>query len=387
MTETAKNIILLLSKNSASHPNVVALRYKQLGIWQQLTWADLAHTVQHYSQALKNFGLKAKQKIVILTEPSLHFFAMIFAAKILDVQIHFLESKNTNELNQLIQLISPEYIFIDDLAQFDLRFPTIYPIQFFYLQDRRIDRIIDTQHHDLQKFLDRNQLTHSDLSIFTQDNTVVESQNLDFYFHKFEQHQHYQLAHSEQALIHEAEQLMKLYRLTHDEQTLITPNLLSRDHICYLFSTWLVAGFSLNIPETSETHDQDQKVISPTLVLGNPAIYEHLYRLAQQKLPPHNSWIYRIAPALKHWQSSASEQDAQENMISKIFDSLFKQSLLETLGCGNVRTALNMGIANPHTTTVFFQRLGIHISAWNSEVSWQHHSPPISPTSSRRFKS
>ena len=371
MTETAKNIIHLLLDNIQSQPNVIALRHKQLGIWQQWSWSDLVQTIHHYSEALEKFGLKTDQKILILNEPNIHFFALIFAARILSVQTHFVETKNSNELTEIIQHISPEYIFLDDLAQFNINLNSINSSQIIYFQDRRINQTHEVKLHNFEKILDQNKSTPADLSKLFEDININSKQNLELHFHKFEQQQHYQIAYTEQALILEAEKLIASNGLTENEQSLVTREISNHDLIRYLLATWLIAGFGLNIPETFDTRDQDQKVIAPTFLIGNSEIYGRLYHLALQKLPNNTSWLYRLAPSLTFRKNESSEQTPTENIFSKILYPLFKQSLLESLGYGNLRIALNVGTSNNDTTTHFFQSLGIELKNWTNEENWQ----------------
>jgi long-chain acyl-CoA synthetase len=63
MTETANDLAALalpqqLMQWAGTRPDAVALRQKELGIWQPVTWAAYAQTARHFGLGLLQLGLK-----------------------------------------------------------------------------------------------------------------------------------------------------------------------------------------------------------------------------------------------------------------------------------------------------------------------------------------
>ena len=49
----------LLARHAVGHPDGVALREKEFGIWQEVTWADYLGRVRAFSLGLSELGIEA----------------------------------------------------------------------------------------------------------------------------------------------------------------------------------------------------------------------------------------------------------------------------------------------------------------------------------------
>jgi long-chain acyl-CoA synthetase len=58
----------LLLEHARARPNAPALREKHLGIWQTLSWADLAEQVQSMAAGLAALGLSRGQHLAVVGE-------------------------------------------------------------------------------------------------------------------------------------------------------------------------------------------------------------------------------------------------------------------------------------------------------------------------------
>lgn len=409
MAVSTQSLISIFTENTQAKAKNIALRHKKFGIWQQWTWLELSKQAEQYHSVLEKLSFKNKHdqqpRLLILSSPNLHFFALIIAAIKFGITVEFIESPLTPQSIQAtikasIQNIQPDLIFIEDLKQFEAVIGQIKEDQkenhqenkfsfdgiLLYLEDHRLNPFPLEHAYALSEqvdLLDQSDIDHKlsnkNIESGTQSSTQIlshehtkESQNT-FVFHKTINDQAVYTTYRDLILIQEAETFIQAHQLTQDEQAFITRSFASHDHIRYLFSTWLIAGFCLNIPESFDTRDQDRQIISPSLILGTAETYQRVADLIQQKLPQSNYWIFKYLPNLKAWNWQFSDQYKQtDNLFEKIFNALFKQAILASLGFSHLRTAIVVGETISEQLDQFYLRLGIELKAWQAQAVWKN---------------
>ena len=70
----------LLLEHAAARPDAAALREKEYGIWQTLTWSALAQLVEALAGGLAEAGLKRGQHLVVIGENRPRLYASMLAA-------------------------------------------------------------------------------------------------------------------------------------------------------------------------------------------------------------------------------------------------------------------------------------------------------------------
>ena len=71
----------LLLKHAAERPQAPAMREKEYGIWQTLSWAALAKMVEHIACGLHHAGLKRGEHIVVIGSNRPRMYASMLAAQ------------------------------------------------------------------------------------------------------------------------------------------------------------------------------------------------------------------------------------------------------------------------------------------------------------------
>ena len=71
----------LLLEHAARRPAAPALREKEYGIWQTLTWADLATLVQRLAGGLAAAGFQRGQHLVVIGDNRPNLYAVMLAAQ------------------------------------------------------------------------------------------------------------------------------------------------------------------------------------------------------------------------------------------------------------------------------------------------------------------
>ncbi|HVE52642.1 MAG TPA: AMP-binding protein, partial [Ramlibacter sp.] len=71
----------LLLQHAAQRPQAPAMREKEYGIWQPLTWAELALMVEHLACGLHQAGLARGEHMVVVGANRPRLYAMMLAAQ------------------------------------------------------------------------------------------------------------------------------------------------------------------------------------------------------------------------------------------------------------------------------------------------------------------
>jgi len=73
-------LVRLLAENAGTHPDEVAFREKDRGIWQQLTWAQVHETVLRCAAGLQAIGLAAEKGVLVLGDNRPRLYMGMLAA-------------------------------------------------------------------------------------------------------------------------------------------------------------------------------------------------------------------------------------------------------------------------------------------------------------------
>jgi len=71
----------LLLQHAARRPAAAAMREKEYGIWQTLTWSDLARLVEHLAVGLHQAGLARGEHLVVIGANRPRLYATMLAAQ------------------------------------------------------------------------------------------------------------------------------------------------------------------------------------------------------------------------------------------------------------------------------------------------------------------
>ena len=71
----------LLLKHASERPHAPAMREKEYGIWQTITWADMAEMVQHMACGLHQAGLTRGEHLVVIGSNRPRLYATMLAAQ------------------------------------------------------------------------------------------------------------------------------------------------------------------------------------------------------------------------------------------------------------------------------------------------------------------
>ncbi len=323
----------------------IALRYKELGIWQTRTWGEVAQEVDHLAEALHLKGFKATDCLLIISEANAEALLLTLAAQALGGSVSLIEPSVGHR--SWLATVKPRYAVVQNLelvAQLSDAEPDVVIV----LDDRGL--------HDAEdaRLIDYAELLKPAAKGIRKP--LIDAAACAFVFQTSEGEQ--QLTHAD--LLDGAQQLIDANAITDHDQALVARVFAANSQARYLLAPWLVAGFCLNFPEALSTRDNDRRELGPTLVLGTRESYARLELWARERLPLAGTFAH----ALYRWAMAP----AKGLIRRQLGYWLIRRPLLDVLGMSRLSKPLLAGEALTPQSQAFFAALGILPRPLNTPV-------------------
>lgn len=368
----AETLPFWLALQAQQRPARVAIRHKQLGIWQQSHWQSAHQAVLRAARFLQQQGFDQGDTLFLLSEPRPEALLLSLAAHWLGGVSAPLDSAYAQpQLLDLLHTLRPKFVFAEAQAQVDQVLAAKPDVPLVIYADAR--GLADYRHPAIHAY--------SQIIARAVDEalaSVAEGNDVAFRFYRLNalyQLEYRELTHAE--LLSNGRQLVEQEALTDQEQALAARAFAASGHARYLLSPWLLAGFTLNFPENLATRDTDRRELGPTLVAGTAATYQRLYALTQSRWPLPGSWQY----ALVAWALRASQ--TQLPVLATVAHWLVVLPLQDVLGLRRTRVPLLVGEPLSAEAEQFFNAIGIQVRAWPEESAWRTSQLQVIPRQSQ----
>ncbi|HET8744059.1 MAG TPA: AMP-binding protein, partial [Ramlibacter sp.] len=268
----------LLLKHAAERPTAAAMREKEYGIWQSLTWAGLAGMVERLACGLHRAGLRRGEHFVVIGANRPRLYATMLAGQALGA--------------------IPVPLYQDAVAE-ECVFPiTNAEIRFALGEDQeQVDKLLEirprcpqlaTIYYDDPRGL-RN---YSEPGLLALDTLLAEAPDAALFRAEVEKGQPDDVAamfftsgttgqpkgvvHTHRTLLDRAKAGQEFDQLTEREEVLayMPPAWIGQNIFSY--AQWLACGYVVNCPESGSTVMIDLKEIGPTYYFAPPRIFEAL---------------------------------------------------------------------------------------------------------------
>ena len=369
----------LMLDHAALRPGAPAMREKEFGIWQTLTWAALATLVRELACGLAQAGLKRGDHIVVVGENRPRLYASMLAAQALGaVPVPLYQDAAAAEFVFPITNAEITFAIVEDQEQVDkmieLRamLPTDCPA---------IARIWYDEARGLRNY-DEPGLAALDALIET--GRAFNAQQPQFFDAQLKQLQPDDVAamfftsgttgnpkgvvHTHRTLIDRAQAGAAFDKLTAAEEVLayLPPAWIGQNIFSY--AQWLVCGYVVNCPESASTVAIDLNEIGPTYYFAPPRVFEGLLTTVMIRMEDAGwlkKWLFHHAMALARRIGPALMDGKPVSRIDKAryaLGTLFIYGpLRNTLGFSRVRVAYTAGEAIGPDLFTFYRSIGINL--------------------------
>lgn len=356
----AETLPHLLTLQAVERPHLVAIRHKQLGLWQQASWLAVQEDVTKAAQYLQQQGFRQGDTLFLLSEPRPE-------ALLLSLAVHWVGGVAAPldpafaqpQLLDLLHTLRPQFVFAEAQAQVDQVLAAKPDSAVVIYADAR--GLAGYQHPALVSYA--QVVATPEIQVIT---PAVTADEIAFRFYRLSTGyalEYSEVSHAE--LLRNGRQQVTQEALTAHEEALAARAFAASGHAKYLLSPWLLAGFTLNFPENLATRDTDRRELGPTLVAGTATTYQRLYALTQSRWPLPGSWQHRVVA----WALRAAK--TRLPLIAAFARWLVILPLQDVLGLRRTRVPLLVGEPLSPEATQFFADIGIHVRAWPEAPAWQ----------------
>ena len=365
----------LLQKHASERPQDPALREKEYGIWQTWSWQRALGDVRALASGLAALGFTPGQNLSIVGDNRPHLYLMFIAVQALrgvpvpmyqdavaaemafvleDAEVHFAFAENQEQVDKMLELresvsglthiiyddprgmrnySQPGLISVDELMALGSQHDQAHPQLFD-------DSVAQVQSDDVAVILYTSGTTGRPKGVCQTHASFIGSA----------------------------------------EGGVLTDGLTGKDNVLsylppawvgdFLFSLaqWLVAGFTINCPESSETVSIDMREIGPTYYFAPPRVFEGMLTsvsIRMEDAAKFKQWMHRRFMAVAGRVGSdildGKPVGGADRLMYALGNFLVYGPLKNAMGLSRIRVAYTAGAAIGPELFKFFRSIGVNL--------------------------
>ena len=372
--KTPASKVMEIAKN---YPNKIALRYKDLGIWEETTYSDFWLKSQYVSMALRYFGVKKGEAVAIHSENRPEwFFTDIGIQAIGVVSVGLYPTNPASEVKYLLSHSESKILFAEDQEQVDKALevidslPNLEKIVYFELKGMynydhpklltfsEFLEIGKSEYESLTDFVEQEVLNLEDddiaMMIYTSGTTGPPKGSM--------------ISHGN--LRYVATQIPTF--AIADSLNEKNPQFLSYLPLCHVFGRLIdeLIGIhvmaTINFAESIDTVQSDLREIQPTVFPAVPRILEKMHSGAMVKMKDASfikKVLFQFSMKLGNYAVERKLNKDFDDMVAKILLSigyvLSFRALKKKLGLKNAQSAVSGAAPIAPEVLKFFMALGV----------------------------
>ncbi|MBK6569867.1 AMP-dependent synthetase/ligase [Candidatus Aalborgicola defluviihabitans] len=365
----------LLQKHASERPNAPAMREKEYGIWQSLSWADLQTMVQHLSAGLHQAGLRRGEHMVVVGANRPRLYATMLAVQSLGaIPVPLYQDAAAAECVYPINNAEVRFAFAEDQEQVDklleIREQCPQLAHIYYDDPRGLRKYDEPCLASLDELLaagkafnglhpeyyaaEINKAQPDDVgAMFFTSGTTGNAKGV---------------VHTHNSLLNRARVGADFDKLTGADEVLayLPPAWIGQNIFSY--AQWLACGYVVNCPESAATVTIDLKEIGPTYYFAPPRVFEGLLtsvmiRMEDAGAIKRGMFNYfmgvakRVGPDLMDGKTVGMG----DRLLYALGNLFVYGPLRNTLGFSRVRVAYTAGEAIGPDLFSFFRSIGINL--------------------------
>ncbi len=374
-----------LEQRAHQHPDKIAMREKDLGIWQSWTWGQMAAAVRDLACGLAALGLRRGDKVAIIGDnrPPL-YWAMMATQCLGGVPVPLYQDAGAEAMQCVLAHAETRFAVVEDQEQVDklLAVQTACP---------HLERIIYSAPRGLRQY--PAETLHA-LTQVQEDGRRWAAAQPTFLEEQIAQGHGPDLAIilytsgttgrpkgvmlSYDNILRTAHNAIEREKLRDDEEILAyLPMAWVGDHLLS-YAQFFCAGFTVNCPESSTTVLQDLHEIGPTSFFAPPRLWENMLTSVMTRMEDA-SWpkrrlfhaCLRLAQRVGARQLAGQPVGWWDRLRYALGHVCMYGPLKDNLGLGRIRLAYTAGEAIGPEIFTFYRALGINVKQLCQRLSPQ----------------
>jgi long-chain acyl-CoA synthetase len=373
--ESCDTVPKLLIERARQHPTRIAMREKELGIWQEWSWSRMLDEVRALACGLLAHGCTRGDKVAIVGDNRPHLYWAMTAVQCLGgIPVPLYQDAVADEMQFVLHHAETRFAVVEDQEQIDkllaikAQCPQLalivykdprglrhYRESFLLAYDalQQEGRQFDAQHGaafmqqvEMGKGADVSIILYTSGTTGRPKGVMLSYDNI--------------LTTSRNANTREG--------LGEDEEVLAyLPMAWVGDHLLS-YGQFYCAGYRVNCPEGADTVLQDLHEIGPTYFFAPPRIWENLLTTVMIRMEDA-TWIkrqmfhacMRVAQRVGHRQMAGQSVGGLDRLLYALGTMLVYGPLKDTLGLRRIRLAYTAGEAIGPEIFTFYRSLGVKI--------------------------
>ena len=372
----------LLFHHAKVRPNAPAMREKYLGIWQTWTWSDVAERVRALACGLASLGFKRGDNLAIIGDNRPHLYMMMSAAQCLGgVPVPLYQDAVAAEMLFVLQDAGIRFAIVEDQEQVDKllevkdQLPQLEHI--IYDDPRGMRHYNQPFLHDVHELMEMGRIHDRNHSDFL--NSEVERGHFDdvsvMLYTSGTTGKPKGVCQTHAAFIAAAQGGVQMDGMTADGDILsYLPMAWVGDHL-FSFAQAMVAGFTINCPESGDTVMTDLREIGPTYYFAPPRVFESLLTSVMIRMEDAGKLKYKM---FHHFMDVAKRCGADildgksvgfgERLQYWLGNLLVYGPLRNVLGMSRVKVAYTAGAAIGPDLFKFYRSIGINLKQFYGQT-------------------
>ncbi len=365
----------LLLDHARNRPDAPAMREKYLGIWQTLSWAEVAERVRALACGLAELGFRRGDNLAIIGDNRPHLYMMMSAAQALGgVPVPLYQDAVANEMLFVMQDAGIRFAVVEDQEQVDKLLEIMAQVgtleHIIYDDARGMRHYTQPFLHDIQELIEMGRIhdrNHPDVF----DNEVRKGHHDDvsvMLYTSGTTGKPKGVCQTHAAFISAAQGGVQVDRMSGDGDILsYLPMAWVGDHL-FSYAQALVAGFTINCPESAETVMNDLREIGPTYYFAPPRVFESLLTSVMIRMEDAGKikqklfqYFMGVAKRCGGAILDGKPVGAGDRLQYWLGNILIYGPLRNVLGMSRIRVAYTAGAAIGPELFSFFRSIGINL--------------------------
>ena len=354
----------LVLSNKQKSPDAVALRYKQLGIWNTYTWDDYYNELSVLADAYKSLSVNKGTVVAVYGNNVPKLIFSIAAVQMLGGIVALIHPESTQgELKTILNNSNAEILIAEDQQQVD----TFLKVE----SECNVKKIVYLDGRGMTSY-DNSKLNSYDSLVLEAkteniDSMISDLSDNEVAFYLFDEHEDRIYKVSHEAIIKNSSKISELNKLSQNDSIVSYLPLSIPTNLLFTYITSLVCGMSFNLPESNQTIEKDLQEIGPSILYAPSFVYKHIitsisYRIEAATQSNYDRYMNHYKKLMNIYEKEVSGNKSLIDSIQKTWIMLTTFAPAKNVfGLTNIKHAFVSDGVLSKVNFDFFHAIGVEI--------------------------